>query len=357
MKKASQLQKGDKVALVSLSSGTLGEAFCQHNIEIGTKRLEEMGLVPVFMPHALKGIDYVTNHPEKRAADLKAAFADPEIKGIICGIGGDDTFRTVPYLLDDPDFILSVKQNPKVFTGYSDTTINHLMFYQLGLTTFYGPAFLTDLADIGPEMLPYTKQHFLRYLGEGTQENVVASSLWYEERRDFSVAAIGQARVSHQERVGHVWLQGGKAVTGSLLGGCLESLYDLLVGERYSEETAICEAYQLFPSPCEWAGKVVFLETSEEKPSPERFRKMLVKLKERQVFTNAAALLLGKPQDEVSTEEYQKIVVEVIANPNLPILYNLNFGHAYPRMILPYGVDVTIPLDGKAIYFNEAWFD
>ncbi|MHC5268287.1 S66 family peptidase [Enterococcus sp. LJL98] len=356
MRKAPVLQRGDKVAIVSLSSGTLGEDFCQHNVEIGSRRLEEMGLKPVFMPHALKGMAYVKNHPEKRAADLKSAFLNPEIKGIICGIGGDDTFRTLPYLLDDPEFVAAVKENPKLFTGYSDTTINHLMFYRLGMTSFYGPAFLTDFADIGPTMLPYTKEQVFRYLGANTQAPVIASPVWYKERQDFSAAAIGQPRVAHEELTGHVWLQGAKEVTGPFLGGCLESLYDVLAGERYPEEVALCEKYQLFPNPTEWEGKIVFLETSEEKPKPELFRKMLLKLKEHQVFDKAAGLLVGKPQDEVYTKAYQEILVEVIDDPKFPILYNLNFGHAYPRMILPYGVEAMIAKDGKTLHFNEPWF-
>ena len=56
MQYARKLRKGDKVAIVSLSSGMLGEEFCSHNIEIGVKRLKEYGLEPVFMPNALKGI-------------------------------------------------------------------------------------------------------------------------------------------------------------------------------------------------------------------------------------------------------------------------------------------------------------
>ena len=55
MQYARKLRKGDKVAIVSLSSGMLGEEFCSHNIEIGVKRLKEYGLEPVFMPNALKG--------------------------------------------------------------------------------------------------------------------------------------------------------------------------------------------------------------------------------------------------------------------------------------------------------------
>ena len=56
--KPEKLKQGDKVAIVSLSSGMLGEDFCSHNIEIGLRRLKMFGLEPVFMPNALKGIDY-----------------------------------------------------------------------------------------------------------------------------------------------------------------------------------------------------------------------------------------------------------------------------------------------------------
>lgn len=137
LKKAKALKKGDKVAIVSLSSGMLGEKFCSHNIEIGVKRLKEFGLEPVFMKNALKGIDYLKEHPEARAADLKEAFRDDSIKGIICAIGGDDTYRLLPYLMEDTEFIELVQKKPKLFTGFSDTTINHLMFYKLGLATYY----------------------------------------------------------------------------------------------------------------------------------------------------------------------------------------------------------------------------
>ena len=97
MKQCRKLQNGDKVAIVSLSSGMLGEKFCSHNIEIGVKRLKEYGLEPIFMPNSLKGIEYLKEHPEARAMDLKKAFLDDSIAGIICAIGGDDTYILLPY--------------------------------------------------------------------------------------------------------------------------------------------------------------------------------------------------------------------------------------------------------------------
>lgn len=109
-----KLTQGDKVAIVSLSSGMLGEEFCSHNIELGVKRLKEFGLEPVFMPNSLKGIEFLKAHPEKRAEDLKTAFLSPDIKGIICAIGGDDTYRLLPYLMEDPEFISAVHNTPKL---------------------------------------------------------------------------------------------------------------------------------------------------------------------------------------------------------------------------------------------------
>ena len=356
MIKAPALRQGDKVAIVTLSSGTLGEDFCKHSLKLGIERLESFGLVPVLMKHTLKGIDYVKAHPEHRAADLKAAFSDPEIKGIICAIGGEDTFLTWPYLWEDSEFRTLVQQNPKIFTGFSDSTVNHLLFYKLGLTSYYGPAFLTDLAELGPEMLPYSLKNFQRFLGINTQAAIASSSVWYRERSDFSEQSLGQRRFEVKEKRGHEWLQGQRAFSGSLLGGCVESLFDLIKGERNPIEKEIAEKYHIFPTAEEWRGKIVFLETSEEKPTPENLRKMLETFKQVGVFEQSAGLLFGKPQDEVYYEEYKNVIREVIANPNFPVLYNLNFGHAYPRTILPYGISARVVLDGSEVLFEETIF-
>jgi muramoyltetrapeptide carboxypeptidase LdcA involved in peptidoglycan recycling len=82
------------------------------------------------MPNALKGIKYLDEHPEARASDLMDAFRDKEIKAIFSAIGGDDSIRLLPYI----DFDV-IKNNPKIFTGFSDTTSNHMMMYKAGLVS------------------------------------------------------------------------------------------------------------------------------------------------------------------------------------------------------------------------------
>ena len=355
MKYAEKLKKGDKVAIVSLSSGMLGEEFCSHNIEIGVKRLKEYGLLPVFMPNARKGITYLKAHPEARAQDLKDAFFDDSIQGIICAIGGDDTYRLLPYLMEDTAFVKAVKDHPKLFTGFSDTTINHLMFYRLGLSTFYGPNFICDLGEIADDMLPYSKKAFESYLEGNDYREIVSSDIWYEERTDFSKAAVGTERTAHKEKRGFELLQGSEVFSGRLLGGCLESLYDILTVNRYADEKEICEKYGIFPTKEEWMGKILFIETCEEKPVPELYEKELVALKETGVFDVVHGVLVGKPQDEAYYEAYKSILTKVIDNERLPIVYNVNFGHATPRCVLQYGAMAKADMRQKKIYQDQSW--
>lgn len=278
---------------------------------------------------------------------------DDSIAGIICAIGGDDTYRLLPYLMDDVEFIDAVKKHPKLLTGFSDTTINHLMFYKLGLSTYYGPTFICDLGEIADEMLPYSKKAFESYFEGNSYDEIVSSDIWYEEREDFSRAAIGTERIAHKEERGYELLQGSKIFQGKLLGGCLESFYDILTTNRYDDEKNICEKYELFPSKEEWTGKILFIETCEEKPIPELFEKELEELKKKGVFDVIHGILVGKPQDETYYEEYKDILRKVVDNENLPIVCNVNFGHATPRCTLPYGVEAKVDMEQKKIFLVQ----
>ena len=168
------------VAIVSLSAGTIGEDFVRHEVEIGVKRLKALGLNVIFMPNALKGIEYLKNHPKDRAADLLQAFKDPDIDMILSAIGGDDTYRLLPYLFEQDELAYAVSK--KVFLGFSDTTINHLMFHKVGLNTFYGQSFLADICELDKDMPPYTKKYFEEIIQTGKIKEIKPSEVWYEEK-------------------------------------------------------------------------------------------------------------------------------------------------------------------------------
>lgn len=354
MIKPKRLKKGDRVAIVSLSSGMLGEDFCSHIVELGVKRLKELGLVAVFMQNALKGIDFIENNPAARASDLKDAFMDDDISGVFCAIGGLDTYRTLEFLMEDDEFIEKVKSSPKLFTGFSDSTVNHLMFYKLGMQTFYGPNFICDLSEMEEDILPYTKNTIESYFNG--HMDIVSSDYWYEERKEFSSKQLGVARVRHEEKRHYEVLQGDGIVEGRLLGGCLETLYDLLTDNSFPDQAEVASKYGIFPDENEWNDKILFFETCEEKPTPEMFRKEVEKLKENNVFNNISAIIVGKPMDEVYYEEYKSVLIDVVDDEKLPILYNVNFGHALPRCALPYGIKVEIDLNNKKIKILEEVF-
>ena len=130
------MSKIKTVCIVSLSAGILGERFVKHELDLGLKRLEAYGLNVKFSSHALMGTDYLSRHPEARAADFCEAFRDPEVDLIMTAIGGDDTYRLLPYLFDNGELAAAVKGNEKPFLGFSDTTTNHLMLHKLGLPSF-----------------------------------------------------------------------------------------------------------------------------------------------------------------------------------------------------------------------------
>ncbi|MBO4386188.1 MAG: LD-carboxypeptidase [Treponema sp.] len=340
-----------KVAIITLSRGLLGESFMSHELEIGIKRLKDYGLEVVTTENALKGMEYIKEHPEERAKDLINALNDKSIDMIICAIGGDDTYRLLPYLFEHDELKNAVNGNEKIFLGYSDTTWNHFMFNKVGFKTFYGQAFITDLCELEDEMLPYSKQYFEELVHTKAIKRIMPSDVWYSERTSFDASQIGIKRVSHQN-CGFELLQGSPVFSGKILGGCIESIYDMFDNSRYEDTVDLCKKYNLFPSAEEWKGKILLLESSEEKTKPDLYKKMVQKLKASGIFSKINGILVGKPIDEIYYDEYKSILLEEVADKNLPIVYNVNVGHATPHCIIPFGVECTVDMNKQTIVFD-----
>lgn len=110
------------------------------------------------------------------------------------------------------------------------------------------------------------------------------------------------------------------------------------------------------PAPTEWAGKILFIETSEERPAPLGYRQMLQHLQAFGVFDQVVAVVAGKPQNERYYAEYKQILQEVTAPDALPLLFNVNFGRAYPRTALPYGAKAALDCDAGTLTITEPFF-
>lgn len=340
MIKPERLRKGDKVAIVSLSSGMLGEKEFIHKYYLGKQRLEEkFGLEVVTMPNTLKGIEYIYEHPEKRAEDLMEAFKDKTIKAIICAIGGDDTIRLLPYI----DYNV-IKENPKIFMGFSDTTANHLMMYKAGLVSYYGPAFICDFAEY-VDMYDYTENAIRQLLFEPQEKyEIKKCDYWTNEHISWCEENMNKAKTRIKDPKGYEVIQGTGKVTGKLLGGCLDGF-------------PIYNATEVWPSLEEWKDKILFLETSEEKPNPDFITYYLRNLGAQGILTVAKGIIVGKPQNEKYYEEYKDVYRKVLKEFNrtdMPVLYNVNFGHSSPIGIIPYGINCELDVSNKKITLLES---
>lgn len=342
--------KVKKIGIVSLSSGILGEDFVAHEVELGIERLKKYGIEVEFLPNSKKGIDFIKNNPKERAKDLINAFKDDSIDMILCAIGGDDTYRLLPYLFENNELKKAVKQ--KIFLGFSDTTMNHFMLNKVGIKTFYGQAFLPDVCELSNKMLPYSKHFFEELINTGKIKEIYPSDVWYTEREDFSEKAIGISMEEHHNS-GFELIRGEAKFEGQILGGCLETIFDIFDNSRHEDTVYLCKKYSLFPSLNEWKNKILLLETSEERPKPELFRKMILKLQEYGIFDVISGLIVGKPQNEEYYNEYKKIILDEIRNKELSIVYNINIGHSTPRCIIPFGVNAKVDIERQIIEFKE----
>ncbi|MBY6053461.1 S66 peptidase family protein [Cytobacillus firmus] len=330
--KPKKLQPGDCVATVSPSWGGAGEPALRWRYEQGVKRLEDIfGLKVIPMPNSLKGGDYLYQNPQARAEDLMNAFKDERIKGIIANIGGEDSIRLLPYI----DFDV-IRENPKIFMGYSDVTISHLFCLKAGVSSYYGPAILTDFAE-NVEMDPYTIEMVNRTLfSNEVIGEIQPANEWTSERLEW-IEENKNLRRSMRENSGYEVLQGSGAAKGHLIGGCIEVL-------EFAKGT------ELWPEKKYWENSILFFETSEEKPDPNHIKYWLRNYAAQGILQKANGIIFGKPQDEKYYDEYKEVILIVMKEfelEDLPILYNLNFGHTEPKIILPYGALAEINCDKR----------
>lgn len=215
------------------------------------------------------------------------------------------------------------------------------MFHRLGMISFYGSNFLNNLAELDEDMLPYTKHYFQLFFKNEPSIEIKSGKIWYEERTDFAETSVGTPRISHMDTHGYEVLRGSGIVTGPLLGGCIDSFYDILTGQLYDEEPT---------------GKILFIETSEGRPKPDLFRQLLLKLKSIDTLSAVSAIIVSKPQNESCHDDYKQILIEVTQSLQTPILFNVNFGHGYPRTILQYGINCEIDFTNRTLKPVESWF-
>lgn len=330
MIKPARLNRGDKIAAVSISWG--GPGTFPQRYAIGKQQLQnEFDLQVVEMPNTLKDADWLARNPQPRAEDLMQAFADPSIKGIFSTTGGEDSIRLLPYV-----DLNVIHHNPKIFMGYSDTTISHLMCYKAGLVSFYGPSILAEFAENGG-MFPYMVRSLRQTLFSSDAIGAIKPNTagWTFERLDWGDAANQNRQRKLNPCTGWKFLQGSGLHRGHLVGGCLEVL-------DWTRGT------DLFPT--NWEKAILFFEISEEAPPPNFVRYTLRTYATMGILQQLSGILFGRPYAEENVfEKYDQAILQVIREEEglteLPIITNMDFGHTSPMFVLPYGLEAEIDCD------------
>ena len=125
------LQAGDTIAIVSPASAI----FDTEPYDIARENLEAMGLKVKMGNYVNARYGHLAGTDEERAKDLNDMFKDKSVNAIIALRGGSGSAR----ILDKLDYD-AIKNNPKIFIGYSDITAIHLAIFKItGLVTFHGP--------------------------------------------------------------------------------------------------------------------------------------------------------------------------------------------------------------------------
>lgn len=320
------LKKGDTIGIVSPAAPLAG--LVKHRVDNGIKEIRRLGFKPVLGKNSLKISNHTAGTSEERANDINAFFKDKEVKAIFTFIGGNHSNQLLKYL----DFTL-IKNNPKIFLGYSDTTVLDLaIFKETGLVTFYGPAVLTQFAE-NPKIFSYTE----RYLNKAIIEKepigaITASKLWTDELLDWFIKEDQKRPRKMKKNEGWHWIKNGTA-KGPIIGGCITSLMHLR-GTKYWPD---------------FKGAIFFWEIPEgEDPAKgedlANIDSYLADLELSGVFHDIKGMIVGRPFGYKKKDK--ELLVDIIKDRTMdfkfPILFNIDVGHSDPIITVPIGVEVLI---------------
>lgn len=307
--KPPKLKLGATLAIVSPASAVKPE-----RVQAGVARLQELGYRVVVMPHVLdRGPLYYAGTAADRAADLMAAFADPQINGIVCARGGWGSAELLP-LLD----ATVARTNPKLFAGYSDHTSLHMwMQREAGMVTFHAPMAAADFS----------------------RDNGVDLASWNHATggdTSWSVGASDGLRV----------LRPGLA-EGKIAGGCLS-----IVAESLGTPYAMLPASKDDP-------RILFLEDTGERPY--KWDRMLLHLRYAGMLKNVTGIVFGDMRECIVPEEgglLEQAILHALHDFAGPIAIGLRSGHVdTPNITLPLGVRARLDLsaaENPRLEFLEA---
>ena len=195
------------------------------------------------------------------------------------------------------------------------------------------------------KMFDYTQSAVNDILfGEWEEYPLLPSLEWTDEYILWEKNNMNISHVMKKDIHGYEVINGFGITKGHLLGGCIDVFM-------------MANCTKIWPTLNEWTNSILFIETSEDKPTPEFIKWTFRNLAAQGILKVINGIIIGKPQGEIFYEEYKTAIKDVVVNEeklvNLPIFYNINFGHAKPIGIIPYGIIAELNCEEKTITFLE----
>ena len=307
-----KLCKGDTIGVISPASPSEKAS----DIIRGINTLEEWGFRVVLGKNVNKTKGFVAASEEERAADLNEMFLRDDVDAVFVTQGGYGSAQIIPLLNYDV-----IRQNPKIFIGFSDITSLHLAIHTYtGLVTFHGPGMSRFNTE---ELTDYTKEYFMK-------------ALTMEE-------AVGDIPLANKKKWLHS-IHGGVAV-GELAGGNL-TLICASLGTSYAIDTK---------------DKILLIEDVDTEPWT--FDHMLSHLRNAGKLQEAKGIVVGECSNCVPyknnpgfyVDTSLEDVLDYYLKPlGIPVLYGLPFGHTEDLATLPLGVQVRLDADQKTFSVLES---
>ncbi|GKV68504.1 putative murein peptide carboxypeptidase [Sporosarcina sp. NCCP-2716] len=293
-----RLQPGDTIGIVAPASPPN-----QESLERSYAFLEKLGLKWKLGRHVKDVNGYLAGTDDDRLADIEAMFADPDIDGILCAGGGYGSARYADRL----DYQL-IRENPKVFWGFSDITYLHTAIGTYSeLVTFHGPMLAS----------------------------CVGKDTFHELSAKLFQQLFEPMELHYTEEIGPLKTVAGGVASGELTGGNL-SLLASGIGTKFEVDTK---------------GKILLIEDVGEEPY--RVDNLMNQLRLAGKFADAAGIVIGdfakaepKKEPSLSLEEVLEFYTGSLGKP---VVSGFKIGHCEPHFAVPLGTLSRLDADAKTL--------
>lgn len=310
--KPPKLKEGDTIGLITPAGPITIE-----QLEQTKALLSQWGYNTYHTKNVFLQKGYLAGTDAERLDDLHQMFKNEEVNAIMCIRGGYGT----PRLLENIDYDL-IRNNPKIFIGYSDITALLQAIYKFsGLITFHGVVGISEFTE-------YTQQNFLEVFTNSHESLIIKSILPNNYKKDEYKTYV---------------IENGIA-KGELAGGNL----------------ALIVALMGTPFEIDIEGKLLFIEDIGE--APYKVDRMLTQLILSGKLQKARGIVLGVfndcdfNNDDITAENslsLREVLDDRLSGLNIPVLYGFSFGHIANQAIFPIGIEAELNTQKKTIKLLE----